>query len=176
MGPNMSSLAVTRGGSCTRIMRVGSNEHDVRHVWALHARGLHLTTTLYKQGRKGKVGKKPSSYPAATEDALCEMAFQKAEEAIKGTRDAHERKVRKQGGTTPAVSSRWMGADRAMTSCLVLAAIAASQVGRVTRSSASATPAAPVADPEVRLFCMSVKCAPAGHWVVCCTQSRQSSV
>ena len=85
------------------------------------------------------------------------MAFQKAEEAIKGTRDAHERKVRKQGGTTPAVSSRWMGADRAMASCPVLAAIAASQAGRATRSTASATPAAPVADPEVRLFCKAEK-------------------
>ena len=126
-------------------------------MWALHARDLHLTTTLYKQGRKGKVGKKSSVYPAATEDALCEMAFQKAEEAIKGTRDAHERKVRKQGGTTPAVSSRWMGADRAMASCPVLAAIAASQAGRATRSTASATPAAPVADPEVRLFCKAEK-------------------
>ena len=85
------------------------------------------------------------------------MAFQKAEEAIKGTRDAHERKVRKQGGTTPAVSSRWVGEDRAMSSCPVLAAIAASQAGRATRSTASATPAAPVADPEVRLFCKAEK-------------------
>ena len=29
MGPNMSGLAVIRGGSCTRIMRVGSNEHEL---------------------------------------------------------------------------------------------------------------------------------------------------
>ena len=85
------------------------------------------------------------------------MAFHKAEEATKGTRDAHERKVRKQGGTTPAVSSRWMEADRAMASCLVLAAIAASQAGRAARSTASATPVAPVADPEVRLFCKAEK-------------------
>ncbi|CAM9153313.1 unnamed protein product, partial [Ascophyllum nodosum] len=59
------------------------------------------------------------------------MAFQKAEEAIKGTRDAHERKARKQGGTTPAVSSRWMGADRAMASCPALA------IPRSTRASAN---------------------------------------
>ena len=50
-----------------------------------------------------------------------------------------------------------MGADRAMASCLVLAAIAASQAGRAARSTASATPAAPVADPEVRLFCKAEK-------------------
>lgn len=143
------SPAVTSSGSCERALLVGSTEHVVRQTWRLHVtRDLQLTTTIIDPRKKGRVGVQNTAFPVATEAALSLMASQKADEVIKGKRDAHEKAVQN-SGVPPTRGSKKRGADGNMT-CPVMAAIAALHPGRRTRTSSGKQPAGPAADPEVR--------------------------
>ena len=137
--------AVMARGECRRIMYVGSVQHEVKQTWAPHERGLKLITILIDARVKSRVGAKITSYPAATEGSLSSMASEKAQDVMKGKREAARRK-----GVPSAATMR--GADRSI-SCPVLAAIAALQSGGAgsrTRTAVAKPPAEPAAKEEVR--------------------------
>ena len=112
------SPAVTCSGSCERTVLVGPTEYVMRQRWAPHSRGLQLTTTLMDPRKKGGVGPTIFAYPVATEAALSFMASQKAEEIVKGKRDAHEQAGRKSGTArcTWPTTRRPSGKETAMES------------------------------------------------------------
>ena len=131
--------AITAPGKCERITYVGGRQFKVVQTWRLKAgRGVELTTKLIDPKAGKGAAATNTGFSEACEAALSKLAREKADEIMKGKREAARRR-----GVPQA---RGGGADNDM-SCPVIAAIRESHEGVTTRTTTSS--AKPAAVPEV---------------------------